>query len=198
MTTSKVPACLDTTKNGRPAAGLLARAVPTGIVSGLVGAVGRVTVGVVAAGALLTGGSGLAGTAPSLMGLEAYTNPVETATLAPNPAWCPFGTHHGKGSGCRLGSLNPGDGPSPIPNPCLIAMPGESSAEAAGVALVSMTTSTTSGIELSAPCGGGDPADEAPGRDEIQKGLQEGLDNGDETFPMPGILVDPEEIPIVP
>jgi hypothetical protein len=54
--------------------------------------------GIVAAGSL-----GLSGTA-----FAAEPAPTHTAatSFAPLPSWCPFGTRHGKGSGCRGGGIN--------------------------------------------------------------------------------------------
>ncbi len=35
------------------------------------------------------------------------TSPKEnSSSKKPHPGWCPFGTHHGKGTGCRGGSIN--------------------------------------------------------------------------------------------
>jgi hypothetical protein len=77
---------------------------------------------IVAAGAgiLAVGGLGIitpatAHTTESLtpVSLVASASPIETASLSSVPDFCIFGTHHGKGSGCRGGSVN--DGPD-----CLI------------------------------------------------------------------------------
>lgn len=101
MTTTNVPACMDTAKNGRPADLSFLGAIPTGTRFGFVGAVSRLTIGVFAAGALVTGGSGLAVTA---MGEPAQSAPVHLAAQSSPlgvsgwklPCW------HNKQVGCHV------------------------------------------------------------------------------------------------
>jgi hypothetical protein len=73
----------------------------------------RVIVAACAAGTITVGGIGVmtpmtVHTNESLasVSLAAYTSNIATVSLAPAPTWCPLGTRHGKGSGCRGGSIN--------------------------------------------------------------------------------------------
>jgi hypothetical protein len=73
---------------------------------------------IVAAGAtglLAVAGLGIIAPAPTHatesltpVSLAASISPIEVemASLYPLPTWCPFGTHGGKGKGCRGGSIN--------------------------------------------------------------------------------------------
>jgi hypothetical protein len=77
-------------------------------------AIHRMLLGAGTAGVLVVGTLGLPATAWSAtpgasvasVSLAASTGPIEAANLHSVPTWCPFGTNHGKGSGCRGGSVN--------------------------------------------------------------------------------------------
>jgi hypothetical protein len=73
----------------------------------------RVVVAACAAGTIAVGGLGImtpttahANESLAQVSLAAYTSNIATVSLAPAPTWCPLGTRHGKGSGCRGGSIN--------------------------------------------------------------------------------------------
>jgi hypothetical protein len=62
---------------------------------------------ILAAGGVATAGTASATESSAPMTVTAASSPLGAPdSLSPFPNWCPFGTHHGKGSGCRGGSIN--------------------------------------------------------------------------------------------
>lgn len=62
------------------------------------------TTTVLATGALGLSTTAYATQAPATLTLAALSSPLDTPS-SPRPTYCFFGTHHGKGSGCRGGSV---------------------------------------------------------------------------------------------